>query len=224
MWSAAMLAAKRSAHVTPEVNLRNSLHACESMQARDPPWLWNPGETSPEVQNRGISGQTKRTHVLQKLLYKKKYCCDRIHNAQLRLSTHGHGFVWKPNLAWTKLANRLSRIEVSYMVTCLPWLLLLHTWLSAYNKFYYAVGGPCITTFTVHFVVQCGICIWQVRGVCTCQLLIFDLCFNINIMNLSHCDTALYYHVTLTTMVSNKPFLLCHQISVQLQFTGNFVS
>ena len=24
-----------------------------SMQARDPPWLWNPGEMSPEVQNRG---------------------------------------------------------------------------------------------------------------------------------------------------------------------------
>ena len=28
-------------------------------QVRDPPWLWNPGETSPEVQNRGISGPQK---------------------------------------------------------------------------------------------------------------------------------------------------------------------
>ena len=37
----------------------------ESMQ-RDPPWLWNPGQTSPEVQNRGISGPRKRTYVLQK--------------------------------------------------------------------------------------------------------------------------------------------------------------
>ena len=42
----------------------------QSTQARDPPWLWNPGETSPEVQNRGISGPTKRTYVLQK--FKKK--------------------------------------------------------------------------------------------------------------------------------------------------------
>ena len=25
-----------------------------------PPWLWNPGQTSPEVQNRGISGPTKK--------------------------------------------------------------------------------------------------------------------------------------------------------------------
>ena len=36
-----------------------------STQVRDPPWLWNPVQTSPEVQNRGISGPTKRTHVLQ---------------------------------------------------------------------------------------------------------------------------------------------------------------
>ena len=32
---------------------------------RDPLWLWNPGQTSPEVQNRGISGPTKRTCALQ---------------------------------------------------------------------------------------------------------------------------------------------------------------
>ena len=37
-----------------------------SAQVRNPPWLWNPGQTSPEVQNRGISGSTKRTCVLQK--------------------------------------------------------------------------------------------------------------------------------------------------------------
>ena len=42
----------------------------QSTQVRDPPWLWNPGEMSSEVQNRGTSGPTKRTHVLQKL--KKK--------------------------------------------------------------------------------------------------------------------------------------------------------
>ena len=39
----------------------------QSTQVRHPPWLWNPGETSPEVQNRGISGPTKRIYVLQKL-------------------------------------------------------------------------------------------------------------------------------------------------------------
>ena len=33
-------------------------HRWESMQT-DPPWLWNPGQMSTEVQNRGISGPTK---------------------------------------------------------------------------------------------------------------------------------------------------------------------
>ena len=32
---------------------------------RDPPWLWNPGQTSPKVRNRGISGPTKRTYVFK---------------------------------------------------------------------------------------------------------------------------------------------------------------
>ena len=44
----------------------------ESVQARNPPWLWNPGQTSPEVQNRGASGPTKRTYVLQKFKKEKK--------------------------------------------------------------------------------------------------------------------------------------------------------
>ena len=64
--SAAMLAAKRSAGVAPEVNLRNALHISdEANQSGNPPWLWNRGQSSPEVQNRGISGPTKRTYVLQ---------------------------------------------------------------------------------------------------------------------------------------------------------------
>ena len=29
------------------------------MRVRDQPWLWNPEQTSPEVQNRGTSGPTK---------------------------------------------------------------------------------------------------------------------------------------------------------------------
>ena len=33
----------------------------------------NPEETSPEVQNRSISGPTKRTHILQKILKNKNY-------------------------------------------------------------------------------------------------------------------------------------------------------
>ena len=41
-----------------------------STQKRDPSWPWNAGRTSPEVQNRGISGLTKRFYVLQTLFQK----------------------------------------------------------------------------------------------------------------------------------------------------------
>ena len=47
-------------------------HRWQSMQVRDPSWLWNPGETLPKVQNRGISGPTKRAYVLQNLKKRRK--------------------------------------------------------------------------------------------------------------------------------------------------------
>ena len=34
-------------------------HGWQSMQQRDPPWFLNPGQTLPEVQNRGINDPTK---------------------------------------------------------------------------------------------------------------------------------------------------------------------
>ena len=76
---AVMLTSIQSAGVTPEVNLRNLLCAGkEACKRGNPPWLWNPGQTSPKVQNRGISAPTKRTYVLQKLKTKqKKNMCNR---------------------------------------------------------------------------------------------------------------------------------------------------
>ena len=35
---------------------------------RDPRWLWNSVQTSPEVQKQGMSGSAKRTYVLEKLI------------------------------------------------------------------------------------------------------------------------------------------------------------
>ena len=67
-------AAKMSAGVAPEVNLRDPLQADEeACKWGDPHWLWNTWETSPEVQNSCISDTTKRTDVLQKI-YEKLYC------------------------------------------------------------------------------------------------------------------------------------------------------
>ena len=44
----------------------------ESIQARDPAWLWNQGQTSSKVQNKSISGPTKRTQVFKKKKSKKR--------------------------------------------------------------------------------------------------------------------------------------------------------
>ena len=55
-----VLATKRSVGVIQEVNLRNLLHAGDEACTQEiPHWLWNPGQTSPEVQNRAISGPSK---------------------------------------------------------------------------------------------------------------------------------------------------------------------
>ena len=62
--SAATLAIIRSVVVAPEVNLRNTLHAGNEAYKQ---WLRNLGQMSPEVQNKGISGSTKKTDVIQKL-------------------------------------------------------------------------------------------------------------------------------------------------------------
>ena len=45
----------------------SSMCRWRSNQVRDLPWFWNLGQMSPEVQNRGTSGFTKRTCVLQNL-------------------------------------------------------------------------------------------------------------------------------------------------------------
>ena len=58
----------------------------KSTQARDPPWLWNPGQTSPEVQTRVISGPTKRICVLQKNFLRKNL--NRVPWPQVFLKRH----------------------------------------------------------------------------------------------------------------------------------------
>ena len=55
-----MLSTKRLTGVTGESEKSIGCRR-EGTQVRDPPWLWNLGQTSPEVQNRGISGPRERT-------------------------------------------------------------------------------------------------------------------------------------------------------------------
>ena len=61
------------AGVTPEVNLRNLLCAGkEASKWGNSPWLWTPEQTSPKVQNRDISGPTKKDLCPTKIFKKKK--------------------------------------------------------------------------------------------------------------------------------------------------------
>ena len=67
-----MLDAKRSADVTPDMNLRNLLLADDKARKRlGPTWFSNPGQMSHEVQNRSISSPTIRTDVLRIVFLKK---------------------------------------------------------------------------------------------------------------------------------------------------------
>ena len=63
---ATMLDTKRLTGVVLEVNLIILLHA--GNEECNPPLLWNPEQVSWEIQNRGISGHTKTTYILQNIL------------------------------------------------------------------------------------------------------------------------------------------------------------
>ena len=55
--SATMLVTKKLADATPKINRRSLVHVDnEACKQGDPPWLFNPGQTSPEIQTRDISG------------------------------------------------------------------------------------------------------------------------------------------------------------------------
>ena len=49
-----------------EVDMRNPLH---TGKWRDPPWVWNPGQMSPEVQNRVSSDHTKIYLILKHFFF-----------------------------------------------------------------------------------------------------------------------------------------------------------
>ena len=66
----AMLAAKRLAGVTPQVNLRNSLHASKGI---DPGFEIQYRTQVTRNPKEGISGLTKRIEVLQKIKKKKDF-------------------------------------------------------------------------------------------------------------------------------------------------------
>ena len=79
----AILANKRSAGITPEVNVREHvththIYICLcQVQIRLPTLALKPEETSPEVQSRGIIGPTKRTYVLQ-IFFNKSFEFSRV--------------------------------------------------------------------------------------------------------------------------------------------------
>ena len=80
------------ADLKPEVNLRITL---VRKYARDTSRFWNPGQTSPEVQTRGISNPTKRTCVLHFSL-KNNQTFQQCFNSSVRKV-----LAWHPRDFWT---------------------------------------------------------------------------------------------------------------------------
>ena len=69
--SAAILTSVQSEGVTPEVNLR--ITQARKHTKRDPPWLCNPGQTLPEIQNRqGYQWSHEKDSWLPKIYFIKK--------------------------------------------------------------------------------------------------------------------------------------------------------
>ena len=71
-------AAKRSADVAPDRNLRNpSNQGNKARKWGDQSWLWNLWPMSTAVQHRAISGPTERTNALQNLVEQRTICYYR---------------------------------------------------------------------------------------------------------------------------------------------------
>ena len=86
----------------------------EACKRRNPPWRWNPGQTSPEVLNRVISGPTKRSDVFQ-IFWKS------IHQSFLGRRPY-FGFLDTSGLGFN------VRVDTSLgcLVTCTQWIPQIH--------------------------------------------------------------------------------------------------
>ena len=113
-------------------------HTSGKARKRDPPWLCNPGQTSPEVQNRGISGPTKRTYVLQKL---KKGCLllfkDRFGRYVLKLARKqlNHLFECAMISSAVSMVSHLGLQEITETANHRRWPLNSNYWLLFPHKF-----------------------------------------------------------------------------------------
>ena len=99
-----------------EVNLR--ITQARKHTKRDPPWLRNPGQMSPEVQNRGISGPTKRTYAFKIVFLKSNihtefHVFDRLlyNNKIVRMVDHAFEGLQELKILWVSLLMILFRLQ-----------------------------------------------------------------------------------------------------------------
>ena len=111
--SAAMLSADRWPGVTPEVNQRNPLQPGEKACKWElPPWLQNPGQMSPEVQNRDISGPTKRIHVLQIFFNLSIFSGTTLSKISSQRVQKGHTKTWGTPILTTVHSKRAVLVKM----------------------------------------------------------------------------------------------------------------
>ena len=97
-------------------------HTGQRAPKNDPAWLWDPGQKS---RNRGISGPTKRSYVLQNFL-KKVYLCWTGHQSPNKKDSNIQNFFKekKVYLSWTFHLTSLPYASVWY--GCHHLIILLH--------------------------------------------------------------------------------------------------
>ena len=105
------------------------------------PWFWNTGQTSPEVQNRCISGPTKRTNALP--YSKKPFTLRRESSSQTKT-------VWVPNLIELRRHSIRSQHRLMRDLSVSKWRTL---WLI---KMYGRSLRKANSWITICFPILCG--------------------------------------------------------------------
>ena len=112
-----------------------------SMQVRDPLSLWNPGQTSPEVQNKGISGPTKK--LMSSNLFWKNTANSGFPLGLENLENLGK---WEGIFQSGKSQGILNRLEKSGKIT--------KYWKTEINWYKYYLIFLVIFKWTVHYLLK----------------------------------------------------------------------
>ena len=154
-----------STHYTIDESKEFTAHRWWSRQVRNLPYRWNPGQTPPEVQNRGISGPTKRTYDLKIFYRPQTKFGARQGNAFTGIclsfcSQRGRGRSAHPRCrrSWMQTSSPLYGIRSTNDGTHPTGM---HTCLNFFKNSTVTLREALM----IHVIETCGWHVWQLRSV-----------------------------------------------------------